>query len=98
LTSADLPDADGAATVYVALAENKAQSNVAGGENGGRSLTHVAVVRVLASVGTVKAGSSFSKDLVIPMPSAMSAGAIRVVAFLQADKSHKIVAATQEKI
>jgi hypothetical protein len=97
LTSADLPDGDGAATVYVALAENKAQSNVAGGENGGRSLTHVAVVRVLASVGTVKAGSSFSKDLVIPMPSHMPAGAIRVVAFLQADKSHKIVGAAQEK-
>lgn len=98
LTSADLPGGDGAATVYVALAENKAQSNVAGGENGGRSLTHVAVVRVLASVGTVKAGSSFSKDLAIPMPSHMSAGAIRVVAFLQADKSHKIVGAAQEKI
>jgi hypothetical protein len=94
----DLPDVNGAATVYVALADNKVQSNVAGGENGGRSLTHVAVVRVLASVGTVKAGTSFSKDIVIPMPSHSLANGVRVVAFLQDDKSHQIVAAAQEKI
>jgi hypothetical protein len=98
LTSADLQGTDGAATLYVALAENKVQSDVAGGENGGRSLTHVAVVRVLASVGTVKAGGSFSKDVVLPMPSRMPANGIRVVVFLQDDKSHKIVGAAQEKI
>jgi hypothetical protein len=98
LTSADLQGANGAATVYVALAENKVQSNVARGENGGRSLTHVAVVRVFARVGRVKAGSSFSKDIVIPMPSRMPTSGIRVVAFLQYDKSHKIVGAAQEKI
>jgi len=98
LTSADLQGTDGAATLYIALAENKVQSKVAGGENGGRSLTHVAVVRVLASVGTVKAGGSFSKDVVLPMPSHMPASGIRVVAFLQDDKSHKIVGAAQEKI
>ena len=69
LTSADLPRAEGPVTVYVALAENKVQSNVAGGENGGRSLTHVAVVRAFAAVGTVRGGSSFSKDITIPMRS-----------------------------
>ena len=98
LTSADLPDADVTATVYVALAENKAQSNVTRGENSGRSLTHVAVVRLLVPVGTVKSGSSFSKDVLIPMPSGMPTNGIRIVAFLQDDKSHKIVGATQEKI
>jgi hypothetical protein len=98
LTSANLQGADGAATVYVALAENKVQSSVAGGENGGRLLTHVAVVRVLAPVGTVKAGSSFSKDVVVPMPSRIPANGIRIVAFLQDDKSHKILGATEDKI
>jgi hypothetical protein len=97
LTSADLKTG-GAATVYVALADNKVQSNVAGGENGGRSLTHVAVVRAFSPVGTVQAGSSFSKDVVIPVPSRMSGNGVRVVAFLQAEKSHKIVGATEEKI
>jgi hypothetical protein len=97
LTSADLKS-DGAATVYVALADSKVQSNVSGGENGGRSLTHVAVVRVFSTVGTVKAGDAFSKDVVIPMPSHLSGSGMRVVAFLQTDKSHKIVGAAEEKI
>jgi hypothetical protein len=98
LTSGDLPKADSAATVYVVLAENKVQSHVAGGENGGRSLTHVAVVRVLTIVGTVKAGNAFSKDLVVPMPAHSLSNGVRVVAFLQDDKSHQIVAAAQQKI
>lgn len=97
LTSADL-NSEGTATVYVALAENKVQSHVAGGENGGRSLTHVAVVRVLSPVGTVKAGNAFSKEVVIPMPSHLSGSGLRVVAFLQADKSHKIVGAAEELV
>ena len=97
LTSADLKG-DGAATMYVALADSKVQSNVAGGENGGRSLTHVAVVRVLSTVGSVKAGDSFSKDVVIPIPARLSGNGLRVVAFLQAEKSHKIVGAAEEKL
>jgi hypothetical protein len=98
VSSADLPASAGPATVYVALAENKVQSNVSGGENGGRSLTHVAVVRAFAVVGTVKGGSSFSKDITIPMPSGTASSGFRVVTFLQDDKSHKIVGATYEKI
>jgi hypothetical protein len=97
LTSTNLPG-DSTATVYVALAEGKVQSHVGGGENGGRSLTHVAVVRVLAPMGTLKGGSSLSKDLVIPIPSRMPVNGIRVVVFLQDERSHKIVGAAQEKI
>jgi len=98
LTSEDLKAANGKATVYVALAESKAQSTVARGENGGRLLTHVAVVRVFTAVGTVKAGNSFAKDVAIPIPSRMPASGIRVVAFLQDDKSHKIIGAAREMI
>jgi hypothetical protein len=98
LTSADLPGAEGPVTVYVAIAENKVQSNIAGGENGGRSLTHVAVVRAFAPVGTVKGGSSFSKDITIPMPAGAGSSGFRLVAFLQEDRSRKIVGATYEKI
>ncbi|HSU31066.1 MAG TPA: DUF1223 domain-containing protein [Bryobacteraceae bacterium] len=98
LTSADLPGAEGSVTVYVALAENKVRSNVAGGENAGRSLAHVAVVRALLQVGSVKGGSSFSKDISVPMPSAVGSSGFRVLAFLQDDKSHKIIGATYQKI
>lgn len=98
LTSANLRGGDSTATVYVALAEDKVQSHVGGGENGGRSLTHVAVVRVLAPMGTLKGGSSLSKDLVVPIPSRMPANGIRVLVFLQDERLHKIVGAAQEKI
>jgi hypothetical protein len=98
LASSDLTHNNGPATVYIALADNKVQSNVAGGENGGRSLTHVAVARALFSVGTVKTGSSFSQDMVIPLPAHTPANGIRIVVFLQDDKSHKILGATEEKI
>ena len=98
LRSAELKPAGGTATVYVALAQNKAQSNVARGENGGRSLTHVAVARVFTRIGAVKAGDSFSKDIEIPMPSGVPASGVRVVAFLQDDKSHKIVGAARENV
>jgi hypothetical protein len=95
LASGDLKNE---ATLYVALADNKVQSQVAGGENGGRLLTHVAVVQVLSPVGTVRAGNSFSKDVVVPMAKGISANGMRVVAFLQDDKSRKILGATEEKI
>lgn len=98
LTSTNLRGGDSTATVYVALAEDKVQSHVGGGENGGRSLTHVGVVRVLAPMGALKGGRSLSKDLVVPIPSRMSTNGIRVVVFLQDERSHKIVGAAQEKI
>jgi hypothetical protein len=98
LASADLPATEGRVTVYIALAENKVQSHVGGGENGGRSLSHVAVVRALVPAGTVKGGSSFSKDVTVAVPSATGASGFRIVAFLQDDKSHKVVAAAYEKV
>jgi hypothetical protein len=74
------------------------RSNFVGGENGGHSLSHIAVVRSLAAVGAVKGGSSFSKELAIPLPSGTGSSGFRVVAFLQCDKSHKIIGATHQKL
>lgn len=98
LTSADLPRAGGPVTLYVAIAENKVQSNVAGGENRGRSLTHTAVVRTLAPIELVKGWSSFSKDVTVPISSGAASSGFRVVVFLQDDRSHRIVGAAYEKI
>jgi hypothetical protein len=97
VTSAEVPAAAGPATVYVALAENKVQSKVGGGENGGRVLTHVAVVRSLNAVGKVEAGGSFAKDVAVALPSGGAANGFRVIVFLQNDKTHQIVGATYQK-
>jgi hypothetical protein len=54
-----------AAQVLIALADNSDQSSVRGGENSGRTLKHVAVVRNLTSVGSIDVGSTFSKDVIV---------------------------------
>jgi hypothetical protein len=51
------------AQVLIALADNSVQSRVRGGENSGRTLKHVAVVRNLTLVGTIDNAGMFSKDV-----------------------------------
>jgi hypothetical protein len=53
------------ADVFVALAFDHAQSRVLRGENGGRRLEHVAVVKRLTAVGQAKKGEPFSKDVTV---------------------------------
>jgi len=53
------------AQVLIALADNSVQSSVRGGENSGRTLKHVAVVRNLTLVGTIDNAGMFSKDVTI---------------------------------
>src|SRR5271155_3950570 len=49
---ADQSSSSGRAVLYVAVADNRAESHVVRGENSGRVLAHVAVTRVLKQVGT----------------------------------------------
>jgi hypothetical protein len=55
------------AEVFVAVALDHAQSQVLRGENGGHQLEHVAIVERLTSIGKVKKGESFSKDVAMKM-------------------------------
>src|SRR5271154_4520605 len=50
------------ADVFIAVADDKDVSNVVRGENSGRMLTHIAVLRQMSSVGTVDRTNAFSKD------------------------------------
>jgi hypothetical protein len=61
------------------LADNSDLSKVAAGENRGRTLTHVAVVRSLRKIGYVKRGGTFSRQIELPS----GANGQRVVVFLQ---------------
>ena len=86
----------GNATVYLALADNEDHSQVAHGENTGRSLTHVAVVRTLMPIGTL-GSSGFKKDVTIPLKSGGQSG-LRVVAFVQERTSRKVLGVAQQKL
>lgn len=94
------PDAapKGTLTLYVALAENNAQTNVRGGENGGRILSHVAVVRSLTSAGSLSSGGLLDKAVAIRLPRSIQTENLRVVAFLQASGNGPIFGATQERL
>jgi hypothetical protein len=67
------------AAVYLVLADGSATSQVAAGENSGRRLHHVAIVRSLRKIGAVKRGEDFHKLVELPREDASR----RVIVFLQ---------------
>jgi hypothetical protein len=67
------------ADIWVAVADDNDMTRVAAGENKGRTLSHVAVVRSLKKVGYVKRGGTFAHQVELP---AGSSGK-RIVVFLQ---------------
>jgi len=67
------------ADIWLALADDSDTTRVAAGENKGRTLAHVAVVRSLRKIGYVKRGGAFSRHVELPSGS----GGQRVVVFLQ---------------
>ena len=75
----EVEGAPGGADVFLVLAEDSAASQVSAGENNGRHLHHVAVVRSMQKIGSVKRGASFSREMELPR----TAGAQRVIVFLQ---------------
>jgi hypothetical protein len=70
------------ANVLLVLADDSDQSNVRRGENAGRILKHVAVVRSLTQVGTIDRGGTFSRDLKMNTENANQRN-LRIVAIVQ---------------
>ena len=70
------------AVVFVAIAENATVSHVQRGENSGRTLRHVAVVRSLNEAGKLGADGTFHKQISLPGDAAQWSGK-RLVAFVQ---------------
>ena len=81
------------ADVYVAVALDRVESQVLHGENGGRHLTHVAVVRQLVKVGKLPKGKSFGETVRLKLGPGMDGKKIRVVAFVQESGPGKVVGA-----
>lgn len=75
----DIEGAPNAADVWLALADDSALTKVAAGENKGHTLAHVAVVRSLRKIGSVKRGGTFSRQVDLPA----GAAGQRIVVFVQ---------------
>jgi hypothetical protein len=92
-----LPDSK--ATLVAALAENATHSDVARGENAGRTLHHVSVVRVLKEFDSKDADG---RPLSLPEPPAFSVdkatGPLRLVVFLADRNTGRILAVAEQNI
>jgi hypothetical protein len=81
------------AEVYIALALNRAESQVSSGENAGHRLAHVAVVRQLTKVGVMKQTQGLSKDIQLNLEPASASGNLRLIAFVQEPRQGRVLGA-----
>jgi hypothetical protein len=86
------------AEVYVAVALNRAESQVAHGENAGRTLTHVAVVRSMVKVGTFGQGQIFAQDVQLKVDPGTDARNLRLVAFVQEPGQGRVIGAVVKTV
>lgn len=90
--------ADGhSADLFLAVALDRVDSQVLRGENGGRHLTHVAVVQQIAKIGKLHKGKSFAEDVQLKLKAATNLDQIRVVAFAQESGPGKLLGAAMWK-
>ncbi len=85
------------AQVLLALADDSDQSIVGGGENTGRILKHVAVVRSLTQTGTIDDGATFSRDVKVSTENANPRN-LRVVAIVQETTAGKVLGVGSARI
>ncbi len=84
--------ADG--TLYLALAHESAKSQVLRGENGGRALSHVAVVYSLQRVGKLERnGSAFEREVTVTLQPGT-----RIVAFVEKSGVGRVTAIGQARL
>ncbi len=88
----------GRGTLFVAVADNRAESQVARGENAGRSLAHVGVTRVLKQVGTIDLGAATATDVTLAIQPGAGVNGARLVVFIQDVPTGRVVAVAAQKL
>lgn len=81
------------AELYAVLADDRDESSVSGGENSGRRLTHVAVVRVIEKVGSLNDG--FNRQIRVALPEHSGNRNVRLVIFAQERGTGRILAVAE---
>jgi hypothetical protein len=86
------------ADVYVAIALNHAESQVSGGENSGRKLSHSAVVKSIVKVGRLQKGQTFAQDIQLKLDSGTDTRNLRVIAFVQESGQGRVIGAAERTV
>jgi len=92
-TGSTAPDAN--ARLTAALAIDSAQTAIKAGENAGRTVHHVAVVRALQEMNK---GALDGRDLSLKMPGGSGSGPVRLVVFLTDRHSGRVVGAAEQTL
>lgn len=74
--------ASGKKDIWIAIADDRDETSVRKGENAGKTLTHVAVVRSLSKAGTVTKSAGFEKTVRVPLSASDGQTSMRVVVFV----------------
>jgi hypothetical protein len=95
-------EADGSALkknadVFVAVALDKVQTDVLAGENNGKKLENVAVVKEMVKVGKLEKGKSFDQPFSVKLWPDADPANLRVVAFVQESGPGKVLGAGMTK-
>jgi hypothetical protein len=95
-------DADGSAEkhggdVYLAVALDKTLTDVLAGENDGKKLTNVAVVKELTKVGKLEKGKNFDGPFRVKLWAGADPANLRVIAFVQESGPGKVLGAAMTK-
>ena len=86
------------ADIYVVVALNSTESQVAGGENKGRHLNHVAVVQSITRIGSAKKGKSFVQDVSLKLEPRTDPSRVRVIAFVQESGQGQVLGAALQRV
>jgi hypothetical protein len=95
----DGSSAEHSADIYQAVALDHAESQVLHGENGGKHLSHVAVVLQFAKVGKMDKGKTFSRTIDLKLKPGTDPKNTRLIIFVQEAGPGKVLgAALQDPI
>lgn len=83
--------------VYVAVALDKTLTDVLAGENDGKKLTNVAVVKELVKIGKLEKGKTFDQTFRVKLWPGVDPANLRVVAFVQESGPGKVVGAAMTR-
>ncbi len=84
-----------APSITAVLADDSAQASIGGGENAGRTLRYVAVVRVMKDMGK---GALDGRPLELKAPGAGKSGPLRLVVFATDRKSGHVIGVAEQTL
>jgi hypothetical protein len=84
------------ASLFLAIADESDESQVSRGENAGRTLKHVAVLRSLVPAGRVGKSDKLSRDITVNFNN-QNRGALRIVGIIQEQSAGRVLGVTSAR-